>query len=126
MSDEKPLCKLCGLEDGACMCRWIPRPAPLDEARMREILRECRAAAKVHEFPRGLSEWAREDDAALAAMSRAISEARAEQRERDARIAAGTTAYDDNLQKSAGCSTTGQRIAAAIRSQDNPHKQGEG
>lgn len=39
----------------------------------------------------------------------------AEERERCARFAAATTAYDDNLQKSAGGVTTGQRIAAAIR-----------
>lgn len=32
-----------------------------------------------------------------------------------AEIAARSKAYDDNLQKSAGCSTTGNRIAQAIR-----------
>jgi hypothetical protein len=35
--------------------------------------------------------------------------------EEAARVAEGTTAYDDAVQKSAGCHTTGQRIAAAIR-----------
>jgi hypothetical protein len=35
--------------------------------------------------------------------------------EEAARVAEATWAYDDNLQKSAGCSTTGQRIATAIR-----------
>ena len=36
-------------------------------------------------------------------------------REEAAKVADATTAYDDNLQKAAGCGTTGQRIAAAIR-----------
>lgn len=40
----------------------------------------------------------------------------AAQKERDAVIAAKTAAYDDNIQRSAGCGTTGERIAAAIRS----------
>jgi len=35
--------------------------------------------------------------------------------EEAARVADSTTAFDDNLQQSAGCWTTGQRIAAAIR-----------
>lgn len=39
-----------------------------------------------------------------------------------AKIAEGTKAYDDGLQKSAGCSTTGQRIAAAIRAKANGGK----
>jgi hypothetical protein len=45
----------------------------------------------------------------------AIDLIRAEVLEEAARVADATTAFDDNLQKSAGCWTTGQRIAAAIR-----------
>jgi hypothetical protein len=52
--------------------------------------------------------------------SRAEYEARMEKAiavvlEEAARVAEKTTSYDDNMQKSAGCHTTGQRIAAAIR-----------
>jgi len=35
--------------------------------------------------------------------------------EEAARLAEGVKSFDDNLQKSAGCLTTGQAIAAAIR-----------
>jgi hypothetical protein len=35
--------------------------------------------------------------------------------EEAAKVADATTAYDDSLQKAAGCGTTGQRTAAAIR-----------
>jgi hypothetical protein len=45
----------------------------------------------------------------------AIDLIRAETLDEAARVADATTAFDDNLQKSAGCWTTGQRIAAAIR-----------
>jgi hypothetical protein len=45
----------------------------------------------------------------------AIDLIRAETLDEVARVADATTAFDDNLQKSAGCWTTGQRIAAAIR-----------
>ncbi len=45
----------------------------------------------------------------------AIDLIRADVLEEAARVADATTAFDDNLQKSAGCWTTGQRIAAAIR-----------
>lgn len=36
--------------------------------------------------------------------------------EEAAKVAEGTAAYDDNLQKGSGCWTTGQRIAHVIRS----------
>jgi len=39
-------------------------------------------------------------------------------REECARVAEGVTSYDDVVQKSAGCHTTGQRIAAAIRAME--------
>jgi hypothetical protein len=45
----------------------------------------------------------------------AIDLIRADVLEEAARVADATTAFDDNLQQSAGCWTTGQRIAAAIR-----------
>lgn len=51
-------------------------------------------------------------DRALAAEA-----ALAAERERCAKVAEDTKSYDDNLQRSAGCATTGQRIAAAIRAQ---------
>lgn len=29
MLELRPLCSLCGLEDGACICRWLPsKPKP--------------------------------------------------------------------------------------------------
>lgn len=57
-------------------------------------------------------------DAAQVLMNAAkhAATARAEALEEAAKIAAATKAYDDNLQKSAGGSTTGQRIAWLIRS----------
>lgn len=45
----------------------------------------------------------------------AIDLIRADVLEEAARVADATTAFDDNVQKSAGCWTAGQRIAAAIR-----------
>jgi hypothetical protein len=48
-------------------------------------------------------------------LAAAIDLIRAETLDEAARVADATTAFDDNLQKSAGCWTTGQRIAAAIR-----------
>lgn len=44
-----------------------------------------------------------------------LSLIRAEVLEEAARVADATKAFDDNLQQSAGCWTTGQRVAAAIR-----------
>ena len=52
---------------------------------------------------------------AIADLAAAFARHAAETREECARIAERTTAYDDMVQKSAGCATTGQRIAAAIR-----------
>jgi hypothetical protein len=45
----------------------------------------------------------------------AIDLIRAEVLEEAAKVADATTSYDDNLHKSVGAHTTGQRIAAAIR-----------
>jgi len=51
----------------------------------------------------------------VAAITNRDKQARREALEEAARVADATTAFDDNVQKSAGCWTTGQRIAAAIR-----------
>jgi Ni2+-binding GTPase involved in maturation of urease and hydrogenase len=56
---------------------------------------------------RGMWNVSREYDCAVVANDVVLEEA--------ARVAEGTSSYDDNVQKSAGCHTTGQRIAAAIR-----------
>jgi hypothetical protein len=48
----------------------------------------------------------------------ALAVARPAIREECARVAEGVTSYDDAVQKSAGCYTTGQRIAAAIRAME--------
>jgi hypothetical protein len=48
----------------------------------------------------------------------ALAVARPVIREECARVAESTTSYDDAVQKSAGCYTTGQRIAAAIRAME--------
>ena len=56
----------------------------------------------------------------IAQLEAAIALARAETLEEAAKVADATTAYDDNLQKAAGCGTTGQRIAAAIRALVKP------
>jgi len=98
--------------------------APLDEARMREILgREAHMAGIGLPFDTEAHERS-----VLAAMSRAISEARAEQRERDARIVDGLIVKGplsgNGWDKSA--ERNGVVLAYnAIRSQDDPDKQGE-
>lgn len=51
----------------------------------------------------------------LAAIAAAEPMIRADERERCAKVAETTKSYDDALQRSAGCGTVGQRIAAAIR-----------
>jgi len=104
-------------------CDGAP-PAPLDEARMREILgREAHMAGIGLPFDTEAHERS-----VLAAMSRAISEARAEQRERDARIVDGLIVKGplsgNGWDKSA--ERNGVVLAYnAIRSQDDPDKQGE-
>lgn len=58
------------------------------------------------------------DDAAsavLALFAPFLAEKERAERERCAKVAETAKSYDDNLQRSAGCATTGQRIAAAIR-----------
>lgn len=57
--------------------------------------------------------------------SDAVAEAVLAEREACAKLAAATTAYDDGLQKAAGCGTTGERIAAAIRSRAVPGQERE-
>lgn len=118
-------------------CDGAP-PAPLDEARMREILgREAHMAGIGLPFDTEAHERS-----VLAAMSRAISEARAEQRERDARIVEAKalevgrkeccgrgqqSAYDEPPEccGDPDLMLTATEAAAAIRSQDDPDKQGE-
>ena len=110
-------------------CDGAP-PAPLDEARMREILAgemEKRGMISVMARVEGRGPSNPGVDAqiegALAAMSRAISEACAEQIELDAKIADyfAEIYWDLSPAKSAAAAT-----AAAIRSQDNPNKQVDG
>jgi hypothetical protein len=54
----------------------------------------------------------KEDEQAILAVARPMI------REECAKVAESTTSYDDVVQKSAGCHTTGQRIAAAIRAME--------
>ena len=54
-------------------------------------------------------------EAQLAERDAMLATARAEAIEECAKVAEGTKAYDDHLQKSCGCPTTGEYIAQALR-----------
>lgn len=50
----------------------------------------------------------------------AFAAGRAQALREAAQMARATKSYDDNLQKSAGCHTTGERVAAAIEALAKP------
>jgi hypothetical protein len=68
-----------------------------------------------------IDKWRYHLPEARAAIAAARPAIRAEALEEAAKAADEATAFDDALQKSAGCWTTGQRIAASIRAlKDQP------
>ena len=93
------------------MADMTPDRAALVEKVATLITRGCPVAHQCDGS--GCHEWEAEQ---------AIDLIRADVLEEAARVADATTAFDDNVQKSAGCWTTGQRIAAAIRAlKDKQH-----
>lgn len=84
---------------------------------------DCQTTAGCQCQRAGIRDWSPQvlADAALPTeWGLAFAAGRAQALREAAQMARATKSYDDNLQKSAGCHTTGERVAAAIEALAKP------